>query len=72
MTNKIKKCPFCGDEAHIIKIYKEFSDNSRSLIGEYIECSNIFCSAKIELKIQGYDTTASEIEKWNRRVQNDK
>ena len=60
MTEKLKKCPFCGGEAKISHI------GSKTRIATAIECSE--CHAGICRYYYGHDDAEAEvIEAWNMR-----
>lgn len=61
--NELKPCPFCGGEAKVIEGY----DSMVGVNVYYIECCN--CRATF---YNGNSNKNKEIEKWNRRVENER
>lgn len=64
MTERIKRCPFCGGEAiiNVIPPHKHFLCNLPDYHGgAFIECTNCTCAISA-------DTEEQAIEAWNRRV----
>lgn len=60
--NELKKCPFCGGEAHIV--YNAKRKNIYGKDGKYcvIYCDNCF----VEMT---YPTVELAIKAWNRRIE---
>jgi Lar family restriction alleviation protein len=59
--SELKPCPFCGEEAAII----------RNDIGLFVGCFNTDCpiGPATSTYVDGYDTEAEAIEAWNTRAQ---
>lgn len=61
-TIKLKPCPFCGGEAHVLKVVPYIIGIGR-IMDTTIECGN--CYATIGTKYDSFNLAA---EKWNERV----
>lgn len=56
-TEKLKRCPFCGEEAEL----KEIKGFDRQVVSAYVFCQNC------EASTRNYATPNVAIEAWNRR-----
>ena len=68
---ELKPCPFCGNEANLLKDTHENSDTSQ---WHEIQCSNVFrCGAKMGTAISEWqndykDEVLALIDRWNTRT----
>lgn len=60
MSEKLKKCPFCGSDAEL--------SHKRNLNTWIVECSNQSCPASFMIGAD-FETEAEAIEAWNRRAE---
>lgn len=63
MTEKLKPCPFCGEEP-----YLQFRESDKTLLDVefYVECANPYCG--VEPVTSGFETEEDAIAAWNRRA----
>ena len=61
MTNKLKPCPFCGNDKIVIRKYTAVSG-----IHHYVQCDPIQggCGAEIQARVG----KKQAMEDWNRRI----
>ena len=57
MPDKLKPCPFCGEEPDL-----QFCESTQEF---YLECANPNCD--VELCTYGFDTEKEAIAAWTRR-----
>ena len=65
MPSELKKCPFCGNKARIIKRKSKLWDIGCS----FIDCTVWICGdKKCKSCVDGYILKSKAIESWNRRL----
>lgn len=69
MSEELKRCPFCGGEAHLVHLEEWLPSKPDAIYGEIDTMQEVYCT-ECYCRTSPYPAPTA-VEHWNRRIKDD-